>query len=86
MVATTGADANLAQGAQSAGTAVDNNYLTVKQINDWVEEINSCETKANCNPIIEKYEQLSISQQEQLISDCANNPEQCAQDLSLIHI
>ncbi len=82
--ATTGADANLAQGAQSAGTAVDNNYLTVKQINDWVEEINSCETKANCNPIIEKYEQLSISQQEQLISDCANNPEQCAQDHGFI--
>ena len=82
--ATTGADANLAQGAQSAGTAVDNNYLTVKQINDWVEEINSCETKANCNPIIEKYEQLSISQQEQLISDCANNPEQCAQDYGFV--
>ncbi|SUA53367.1 Possible hemagglutinin (DUF638) [Oligella ureolytica] len=82
--ASSGTDSGIAQGTQSAGTAVDNNYLTVKQINDWAEEINSCETKANCNQIIEKYEQLSISQQEQLISDCANNPEQCAQDYGFI--
>ena len=37
--ATTGADANLAQGAQSAGTAVDNNWMSdyrgIFGVNQW---------------------------------------------------
>ncbi|GKV93070.1 MULTISPECIES: hemagglutinin repeat-containing protein [Pectobacterium] len=70
--------AGAVSGHDAGKNAVDNNYLTVKQIDDWVAEVKSCQTKGgDCGPIMKKYQQLSIVQQEQLMSDCANDPDSC---------
>ncbi|MNZ52201.1 hypothetical protein D3C78_700410 [compost metagenome] len=40
----------------------------------------SCQASGgNCDGIIKKYEELSTSQQQQLIRDCAINPTTCQQ-------
>ncbi|WP_310649320.1 hemagglutinin repeat-containing protein [Pectobacterium aroidearum] len=70
--------AGAVSGHDAGKNAVDNNYLTVKQIDDWVAEVKSCQAKGgDCGPIMKKYQQLSIVQQEQLMSDCANDPDSC---------
>ena len=54
---------------------VENNYLSSKQIGAWSAEMKSCQASGgNCDGIIKKYEELSTSQQQQLIRDCAINP------------
>ncbi|WP_437610830.1 hemagglutinin repeat-containing protein [Erwinia sp. V71] len=65
-------------GHDAGKNAVDNNYLTVKQIDDWVAEVKACQAQGgDCSPIMKKYQQLSIAQQEQLVNDCANDPDSC---------
>lgn len=59
---------------------VENNYLSSKQIDAWSAEMKSCQASGgDCDGIIRKYEELSTSQQQQLISDCAANPATCQQ-------
>ena len=63
--ATTGADANLAQGAQSAGTAVDNNFLTaIKQYPEFGQEMEAaCAMSAEaCQETRQKWYDLSVKQ------------------------
>ncbi|UYA60673.1 Putative large exoprotein involved in heme utilization or adhesion of ShlA/HecA/FhaA family [Pectobacterium sp. F1-1] len=70
--------AGAVSGHDAGKNAVDNNYLTVRQIDDWVAEVKSCQAKGgDCGPIMKKYQQLSIVQQEQLVNDCANDPDSC---------
>ncbi|EHR7905919.1 VENN motif pre-toxin domain-containing protein, partial [Escherichia coli] len=72
--------ASAAVGAQSGKNAVDNNYLSSKQIDAWSAEMKSCQAKGgDCGGIIKKYEELSTAQQKQLISDCAASPATCQQ-------
>ncbi|KAA1172464.1 colicin E3/pyocin S6 family cytotoxin, partial [Photorhabdus heterorhabditis] len=60
--------------------AVENNYLSSKQIDDWSAEMKSCQAGGgDCEGIIKKYEELSTAQQKQLISDCAASPASCQQ-------
>lgn len=67
-------------GAQSGKNSVENNYLSSKQIDAWSAEMKSCQASGgDCDGIIRKYEELSTSQQQQLISDCAANPATCQQ-------
>ncbi|NIF47131.1 filamentous hemagglutinin N-terminal domain-containing protein [Enterobacter sp. Ap-1006] len=67
-------------GAQAGKNAVENNYLSSKQVDDWSAEMKSCQASGgDCGGIIKKYEELSIAQQKQLISDCAASPESCQQ-------
>ncbi|WP_255313348.1 VENN motif pre-toxin domain-containing protein [Oligella ureolytica] len=63
--ATTGADSNLAQGAQSAGTAVDNNFLTaIKQYPEFGQEMEAaCAISAEaCQETRQKWYDLSVKQ------------------------
>ncbi|EPM8697519.1 hemagglutinin repeat-containing protein, partial [Escherichia coli] len=72
--------ASAAVGAQSGKNAVENNYLSNKQIDAWSAEMKSCQAKGgDCGGIIKKYEELSTAQQTQLISDCAASPATCQQ-------
>ncbi|EFN8468990.1 hypothetical protein EBJ43_19790 [Escherichia coli] len=72
--------ASAAVGAQSGKNAVENNYLSSKQIDAWSAEMKSCQAKGgDCGGIIKKYEELSTAQQKQLISDCAASPATCQQ-------
>ncbi len=69
-----------AAGAQGGKNAVENNYLSSKQIDAWSAEMKSCQASGgDCGGIIKKYEELSTVQQQQLISDCAANPTTCQQ-------
>ncbi|GDP48765.1 C-terminal part of hemagglutinin-related protein [Escherichia coli] len=72
--------ASAAVGAQSGKNAVENNYLSNKQIDAWSAEMKSCQAKGgDCGGIIKKYEELSTAQQKHLISDCAASPATCQQ-------
>ncbi|HHZ6367991.1 TPA: hemagglutinin repeat-containing protein, partial [Escherichia coli] len=72
--------ASAAVGAQSGKNAVENNYLSNKQIDAWFAEMKSCQAKGgDCGGIIRKYEELSTAQQKQLIRDCAASPATCQQ-------
>ncbi|MBS9444460.1 VENN motif pre-toxin domain-containing protein, partial [Photorhabdus heterorhabditis] len=72
--------ASAVTGAQAGKNAVENNYLSSKQIDDWSAEMKSCQAGGgDCEGIIKKYEELSTAQQKQLISDCAASPASCQQ-------
>jgi filamentous hemagglutinin len=69
-----------AAGAQAGKTAVENNYLSSKQIDAWSAEMKSCQKNGgDCGGVVKKYEDLSTSQQKRLISDCAVSPTTCQQ-------
>ena len=72
--------ASAAAGAQGGKNAVENNYLSSKQIDAWSAEMKSCQARGgDCGSVIKKYEELSTAQQQQLISDCAASPATCQQ-------
>lgn len=67
-------------GAIAGKNAVENNYLSSIQIDNWSVEMKSCQAGGgDCGGIVKKYEELSTAQQKQLISDCATNPATCQQ-------
>lgn len=51
--------AGAVSGHDAGKNAVDNNYLTVKQIDDWVAEVKSCRLRA---AIAAYYEEISATQ------------------------
>ncbi|HHK8228241.1 TPA: VENN motif pre-toxin domain-containing protein, partial [Serratia marcescens] len=76
----TGDTAGAVTDGQAGKNAVENNYLSSKQIDNWSAEMKSCQASGgDCSGVIKKYEELSTAQQKQLISDCASNPESCQQ-------
>ena len=67
-----------ATATSGAVAAIDNNYLTPSQIDNWVAEIKVCQASGqDCGEVIKRYEDLSIRQQEELVSYCATNPATC---------
>ena len=72
----TGTDSGIAQGAQSAGTAVDNNYLTQTS----VQRLKGCLTGQTCRnesekaTLVEESQQLSKFLDEELAALCAAAP------------
>lgn len=72
--------AGVVTGSQAAKNAVENNYLSGKQIDAWSVEMKSCQASGgDCAGVIKKYEEMSTAQQKQLISDCSANPASCQQ-------
>ncbi|WP_278496736.1 hemagglutinin repeat-containing protein [Pantoea vagans] len=72
--------AAVTSGAVAGKNAVENNYLSSTQIDNWSAEMKSCQAGGgDCGGIIKKYEELSTAQQKQLISDCASSPATCQQ-------
>ncbi|WP_240153692.1 VENN motif pre-toxin domain-containing protein, partial [Erwinia amylovora] len=77
---TGGSAADTVAGAQAGKNAVENNWLSSKQIDTWSAEMKSCQAGGgDCGGIVKKYEELSTAQQQQLISDCATSPATCQQ-------
>ena len=67
-------------GMQAGKVTVENNFLSSKQIDAWSAEMKQCQAgSGDCGSIVKKYEELSTSQQKQLISDCASSPATCQQ-------
>ncbi len=72
--------AGVVTGSQAAKNAVENNYLSSKQIDSWSVEMKSCQASGgDCAGVIKKYEEMSTAQQKQLISECSANPASCQQ-------
>ena len=74
--ATTGTDSGTAQGAQSAGTAVDNNYLTqtsVQRLKDCLTG-QTCRNESEKAALVEESKQLSKFLDEELAALCAAAP------------
>ncbi|WP_215902145.1 EndoU domain-containing protein [Acinetobacter bereziniae] len=82
--ATTGDVSNTVQSGQVAQNAVEDNYLTVSQINAYKNEMKSCKTKSSCNQVIEKFQALAIKQDEQLVAVCSTSPTDCRKYYSFI--
>jgi filamentous hemagglutinin len=73
-----------ASNAQLAGVigqnAVENNYLTSKQISQYNAEMKQCKTNGgNCDSIIEKYRNIANSQDDKLVAICSVNATLCKQ-------
>lgn len=73
-----------ASNAQLAGVigqnAVENNYLTSKQISQYNAEMKQCKTNGgNCDRIIEKYRNIANSQDDKLVAICSVNATLCKQ-------
>ncbi|WEI18140.1 VENN motif pre-toxin domain-containing protein [Acinetobacter proteolyticus] len=82
--ATTGDVSSTVQGGQSAQNAVENNYLTVKQIDEFNREMKDCKKNNNCSQTIEKYKNLSITQDETLSAICSIDAVLCKEKYGFI--
>ncbi|WP_026738704.1 VENN motif pre-toxin domain-containing protein [Lonsdalea quercina] len=74
----TGDTSGIVSAGNAARVEVENNYLSSKQIDAWSVAMKSCQANGgDCSGFIKKYEELSTTQQQQLISDCATSPTTC---------
>lgn len=79
-----GAVGDSSYNAQLAGmigqNAVENNYLTSKQISQYNAEMKQCKSKGgNCDNVIEKYRKIANSQDDKLVAVCSVNATLCKQ-------
>ncbi len=66
-------------GAQSGKNAVENNYLTATQIDEFAARAKGCDSRGDCKQIIKEMETLSVAQQDQLVAVCAQDAAACKQ-------
>ncbi|MEG0292629.1 MAG: EndoU domain-containing protein, partial [Anaerovoracaceae bacterium] len=74
--------------AQLAGVvgqnAVENNYLSAKQIQQFDQEMGNCKARNNCDQVIEKYKELALNQDKELASVCSVNAVLCKEKYGFI--
>ncbi|EPF5500539.1 VENN motif pre-toxin domain-containing protein [Yersinia enterocolitica] len=64
-------------GAQAGKNAVENNYLSAKQIDDFAARAKGCDARGDCNQIVKEMEDLSLKQRNELIVTCASDAAAC---------
>ncbi|CQH64241.1 adhesin/hemagglutinin [Yersinia enterocolitica] len=64
-------------GAQAGKNAVENNYLSAKQIDDFAARAKGCDARGDCNQIVKEMEGLSLKQRNELIVTCASDAAAC---------
>ncbi|MGI8444319.1 hemagglutinin repeat-containing protein, partial [Pectobacterium versatile] len=69
--------ASAASGAQSGRNAVENNALSVSQIEDFAVRAKGCEARGDCKQIVKEMEDLSLNQQKEMIAVCASDASAC---------
>ncbi|WP_308455322.1 VENN motif pre-toxin domain-containing protein [Pectobacterium odoriferum] len=69
--------ASAASGAQSGRNAVENNSLSVSQIEDFAVRAKGCEARGDCKQIVKEMEDLSLNQQKEMIAVCASDASAC---------
>ncbi|HAX5198511.1 TPA: contact-dependent inhibition toxin CdiA [Escherichia coli] len=69
--------ASAAVGAQSGKNAVENNYLSADQIDNFAARAKGCEARGDCGQIVKEMEDLSLKQRNELIATCASSPTAC---------
>ncbi|WP_293794181.1 hemagglutinin repeat-containing protein [uncultured Pantoea sp.] len=64
-------------GAGAGKNAVENNALSVPQIESFAEKAKGCEARGDCGQIVKEMEDLSLNQQKEMIAVCSTNPSAC---------
>ncbi len=80
----TGDTAGAVTGGQAGKNAVENNYLSAKQIDDFAARAKGCDARGDCGQIVKEMEDLSLKQQQELIAVCSTNPAACKEKYGYI--
>ncbi|WP_394549853.1 hemagglutinin repeat-containing protein [Pantoea sp. SGAir0183] len=72
-----GAGTGAGSGGSAARTEVENNTLSVPQIESFAEKAKGCEARGDCGQIVKEMEDLSLKQQKEMIAVCSTNPAAC---------
>ncbi|WP_099841730.1 hemagglutinin repeat-containing protein [Serratia sp. OLIL2] len=73
----TGDTAGAVTGGQAGKNAVENNYLSATQIDDFAARAKGCDARGDCSQIVKEMEGLSLKQQQELIAVCSTDPSAC---------
>ncbi|EPE5327490.1 hemagglutinin-related protein [Escherichia coli] len=69
--------ASAGMGAMAGKNAVENNYLSADQIDNFAARAKGCEARGDCGQIVKEMEDLSLKQRNELIATCASSPTAC---------
>ncbi|WP_261372839.1 VENN motif pre-toxin domain-containing protein, partial [Yersinia mollaretii] len=69
--------ADTVAGAQAGKNAVENNFLSAIQIDDFAARAKGCDARGDCNQIVKEMEDLSLKQRNELIVTCASDAAAC---------
>ena len=72
-----GGGSGAGSGGSAARTEVENNSLSVPQIESFAEKAKGCEARGDCGQIVKEMEDLSLNQQKEMIAVCASNASAC---------
>ncbi|WP_340611664.1 hemagglutinin repeat-containing protein [Xenorhabdus bharatensis] len=75
---TTDSTAGGVEGAQSAKNAIENNYLSVNELDSFAHKARTCEGES-CKQVIKDMVDTNIRNQQEMMDFCNSNPNQCAQ-------
>jgi len=74
---TTGDTAGAITAAQTGKNAVENNYLSVTQLDNFAQKARTCEGAA-CQQVIKEMVDTNLKQQKEMLDFCSSQPSQCA--------
>uniref|UniRef100_UPI001F20AA72 VENN motif pre-toxin domain-containing protein n=1 Tax=Yersinia thracica TaxID=2890319 RepID=UPI001F20AA72 len=69
--------ADTVAGAQTGKNAVENNFLSATQIDDFAAKVKGCDARGDCKQIVKEMEDLSLKQRNELIVTCASDAAAC---------
>ncbi|NDL32009.1 filamentous hemagglutinin N-terminal domain-containing protein [Photorhabdus laumondii subsp. laumondii] len=65
-------------GAQAGKNAIENNYLSVNELDSFAHQARTCEGES-CKQVIKDMVDTNIRNQQEMMDFCNSNPTQCAQ-------
>ncbi|MFV8859949.1 VENN motif pre-toxin domain-containing protein, partial [Serratia fonticola] len=68
--------ANALAGAQAGKNAVENNFLSVTQLDNFAQKARTCEGAA-CQQVIQDMVETNLKQQKEMLEFCSSQPDQC---------
>ncbi|ELH3241682.1 hemagglutinin repeat-containing protein [Salmonella enterica] len=71
-----GNTAGVAAGASAGKNAVENNFLSVTQLDNFAQKARTCEGAA-CQQVIQDMVDTNLKQQKEMLEFCSSQPDQC---------
>ncbi|WP_165603313.1 VENN motif pre-toxin domain-containing protein, partial [Photorhabdus namnaonensis] len=65
-------------GAQAGKNAIENNFLSVNELDNFAHQARTCEGES-CKQVIKDMVETNIRNQQEMMDFCNSNPSQCAQ-------
>ncbi|WP_242685685.1 VENN motif pre-toxin domain-containing protein, partial [Photorhabdus sp. RW14-46] len=65
-------------GAQAGKNAIENNFLSVNELDSFAHQARACEGES-CKQVIKEMVETNIRNQQEMMDFCNSNPTQCAQ-------